>query len=192
MTCLRPIWNDSVWWSASSQKLLRGDNAGSPRLVRPASRASESVGLRIETVEWWSAGVLECFVQLPFAVPPAISCWRVDSRCCGPQARDPERGSVSRSNGAQQYAPIRAPCALASLRLRVEFELRNDQRRCRRAGFPACRFTGLSSPVVPIRCPKQIFTLELATGKSPEPAGWKACPTSVGSVTELKPPNFRQ
>src|SRR5262245_13859346 len=35
-----------------------------------------------------------------------------------------------------------------------------------RAGFPACRFTGLSSPVFQ----------KLATGKSPEPAGWKALP----------------
>ncbi|HTD87116.1 MAG TPA: rhamnogalacturonan lyase, partial [Candidatus Binatia bacterium] len=35
-----------------------------------------------------------------------------------------------------------------------------------RADFPVCRFTGLSSPVA-----------ERATGKSPEPAGWKACPT---------------
>src|SRR2546425_7682138 len=37
-----------------------------------------------------------------------------------------------------------------------------------RAGFPACRFTGLSSPV----------DQRLATRKSPEPAGWKACATS--------------
>src|SRR6266498_4371283 len=37
-----------------------------------------------------------------------------------------------------------------------------------RAGFPACRFSGLSSPV----------DQERATGKSPEPAGSKACATS--------------
>ena len=37
-----------------------------------------------------------------------------------------------------------------------------------RAGFPACRFTGLSSPV----------DQRLATRKSPEPAGSKACVTS--------------
>src|SRR5436309_3430714 len=36
------------------------------------------------------------------------------------------------------------------------------------AGFPACGFTGLSSPV----------DQERATGKSPEPAGSKACATS--------------
>ena len=36
------------------------------------------------------------------------------------------------------------------------------------AGFPACRFTGLSSPVDEKR----------ATRKSPEPAGSKACATS--------------
>src|SRR6266498_5387967 len=36
------------------------------------------------------------------------------------------------------------------------------------AGFPACGFTGLSSPV----------DQERATGKSPEPAGWKACATN--------------
>jgi len=37
-----------------------------------------------------------------------------------------------------------------------------------RTGFPACRFTGLSSPADQRR----------ATRKSPEPAGWKACATS--------------
>src|SRR5438477_5400280 len=36
------------------------------------------------------------------------------------------------------------------------------------AGFPACGFTGLSSPV----------DQERATGKSPEPAGSKACATN--------------
>src|SRR5258705_11655570 len=36
------------------------------------------------------------------------------------------------------------------------------------AGFPACRFTGLSSPV----------DQKQANRKSPEPAGWKACATS--------------
>src|SRR5206468_11873090 len=36
------------------------------------------------------------------------------------------------------------------------------------AGFPACGFTGLSSPVAQ----------ERATGKSPEPAGSKACATN--------------
>jgi len=42
-----------------------------------------------------------------------------------------------------------------------------------RAGFPACRFTGLSSPV----------DQRLATRKSPEPAGWKACATSNLSLS---------
>jgi hypothetical protein len=37
-----------------------------------------------------------------------------------------------------------------------------------RADIPVCRFTGLSSPV----------DQRLATRKSPEPAGWKACATS--------------
>src|SRR3989442_11939504 len=37
----------------------------------------------------------------------------------------------------------------------------------RSAGFPACGFTGLSS----------LVCQERATGKSPEPAGWKACAT---------------
>jgi N-glycosylase/DNA lyase len=41
-----------------------------------------------------------------------------------------------------------------------------------RAGFPACRFTGLSSPVSWPKSPR-------ATGKSPAPAGWKACPTTA-------------
>src|SRR6266480_1542790 len=36
------------------------------------------------------------------------------------------------------------------------------------AGFPACGFTGLSSPL----------DQERATGKSPEPAGSKACATN--------------
>src|SRR5437762_8153802 len=38
----------------------------------------------------------------------------------------------------------------------------------RSAGFPGCGFTGLSSPV----------DQERATGKSPEPAGSKACATN--------------
>src|SRR5436190_13489301 len=38
---------------------------------------------------------------------------------------------------------------------------------CGRADFPVCRFAGLSSPVFRKR----------ATGKSPEPADWKVCPT---------------
>ena len=41
------------------------------------------------------------------------------------------------------------------------------------AGFPACGFTGLSSPVDQRR----------ATRKSPEPAGWKACATSQSWFT---------
>jgi hypothetical protein len=41
-----------------------------------------------------------------------------------------------------------------------------QQKQCS-AGFPACEFTGLSSPVFP----------ERATGKSPEPADWKVCAT---------------
>src|SRR2546427_7688211 len=41
------------------------------------------------------------------------------------------------------------------------------------AGFPACGFTGLSSPV----------DKERATGKSPEPAGSKACATSPPRFT---------
>jgi hypothetical protein len=39
----------------------------------------------------------------------------------------------------------------------------------RSAGFPACGFTGLSSPVFP--------SPELATGKSPEPADKNVCAT---------------
>src|SRR5437762_14344635 len=39
----------------------------------------------------------------------------------------------------------------------------------RSAGFPGCGFTGLSSPV----------DQERATGKSPEPAGSKACATNL-------------
>src|SRR6266516_54717 len=41
------------------------------------------------------------------------------------------------------------------------------------AGFPACRFTGLSSPV----------DQERATGKSPGPAGSKACATNPPRFT---------
>src|SRR5437762_388966 len=43
----------------------------------------------------------------------------------------------------------------------------------RSAGFPGCGFTGLSSPV----------DQERATGKSPEPAGSKACATNPPRFT---------
>src|SRR5439155_8980003 len=39
------------------------------------------------------------------------------------------------------------------------------------ADIPVCGFTGHSCPVF-LECE------ELATGKQPEPGGWKACPTS--------------
>src|SRR5437773_12240309 len=43
----------------------------------------------------------------------------------------------------------------------------HEPTRNRSAGFPACGFTGHSCPVFLLR----------ATGKSPEPADWKVCPT---------------
>ena len=42
------------------------------------------------------------------------------------------------------------------------------------ADFPVCGFSGLSSPL-----------LERATGKSPEPAGWKACSITRSVIASL-------
>src|SRR5262245_61988791 len=42
-------------------------------------------------------------------------------------------------------------------------------------GFPACRFTGLSSPV-----------FQRATGKSPEPADRNVCPTHLAALTLIE------
>src|SRR5437868_2699017 len=47
----------------------------------------------------------------------------------------------------------------------------------RRAGFPACRFIGLSSPVFP-----------RATGKSPEPADRNVCPRAPDGPSAPAPP----
>ena len=43
-------------------------------------------------------------------------------------------------------------------------------------------FLSAGSPDIPVRCSEQ---LRLATGKSPEPAGWKACATKKGTAFTL-------
>jgi len=48
----------------------------------------------------------------------------------------------------------------------------------RSADIPVCEFTGHSCPVI-LKPSATLCPDGLATGKSPIPAGWKACATSV-------------
>jgi hypothetical protein len=44
----------------------------------------------------------------------------------------------------------------------------------------------LNSKPPEIHCPTDFAAVELATGKSPEPAGWKACPTSFDLIPAIQ------